>query len=129
MKAEVLMEALRELRARGWPVEVWGPREGEYGAEVIYPDGGYAYPNHLQENGFQFRRDSDILTGWLVSQLEARGLRRSINQYVNGTLDIYLQEREGGVVCTSRPHTEEIDALIEVCLVLPAEADRGTDES
>jgi hypothetical protein len=123
MTGRRLVEKLRKLGKRG-DFKVVATSDGDF-----YEIRLYETPKSYGAWDVEVLKDDEvsgsplwIVEGWLVSQLEARGLRRSINQYVNGTLDMYLQEREGGVVCASQLHTEEINALIECCLSLPTEA-------
>jgi hypothetical protein len=127
MKAEELVAALRELQVRGFKsmcefdddlVEIRlfeSPKS--YGAwDVEVYRGEEVEGSHLW-----------IVQGWLVSQLEARGLRREVRRPLDGCRHIiHVYEYNDGFYQTHATETadSELEALIAACLALPTGAEQ-----
>jgi hypothetical protein len=131
MKAEELVQALRELEGRGWPVSIGAfmvnVKTGQVGGWDVWLKGYRQSVTLEPDKSVEALHwvHASLLTGFLVSQLEARGLRREVRQYLRDKpyvsvllLDPTKKEPE----VAERGDTDEFSALLKACLALPAEA-------
>ncbi len=120
MNAETLIEVLRELERRGWPLNETAksrPVGKQHECFALhFPDGSH---DVISVNGFD--RTTAVLTGFLVSQLEARGLRREVLQYPDGWVCVVLED-SGRYDIADIGDATEIEATLKACLSLPTEA-------
>ncbi len=126
MTAEALIQALRELRDRGWGLGVSDKNPFGWRLYFDFPDksceGWMVFMEDLEKPMPQ--KDEALIMGWLVSQLEARGLRREVRPMVddNGK-KVYMvgaQSPSGWIEGNARYAETELEALIACCLSLPA---------
>ncbi len=129
MKAEALIEALRELQGRGWPLGVSGKNPFGWRLDFDFPDksceGWMVFMEDLEKPMPQ--KDEALIMGWLVSQLEARGLRRWVWPE-HSTVRVNIgkpgkpNEPNSFDSIDERVRRTELEALIACCLSLPTEA-------
>jgi hypothetical protein len=133
MNTEKLIATLRELEQRGWPLQVelfnYNPTTGVAAGAGVQLEGwkpevtiSFDQPLHWAY--------SALLTGFLVSQLEARGYRREVEWQLDGDgwmcgVEVYFSENyyKRLVYPLHGPeyHESELSGLISACLALPVE--------
>jgi hypothetical protein len=122
MKAEVLIGALRELQGRGWPCY----EDGDFFELIFAAVSGVTDRQvvDVSEDGLGIS-DTWIVIGFLVSQLETRGLRRDVDytDYTDGSVvwRVHIYPEWEPECLTFRAETE-LEALINACLALPTGA-------
>lgn len=127
MKVEALVEALRELQDRGWPLTVErypASDDPDFGNTVrLYVGLGKTFfwsEFDFWESDGPNLLDTWALMGWAVSCLEARGLKREVLQYPDGWVCVVVEDGERYEVADIGASTE-IEALLKACLALPEE--------
>jgi hypothetical protein len=133
MKAEALVEALRELEGRGWPCKEYRTDKDSSAWELTNAEDGSRYMSVFHYgDGQPGWVDRSVLQGCLVSQVEARGLRREVELGPVGDrwTGVLLFEDDDEEPMLFRTADTELEALIAACLSLHTEAaGGGTNES
>jgi hypothetical protein len=117
MKAETLVGKLRELEGKGFNVRV---SDGPFGPYLLmdFPDGSCDGWVVFDLDKPMQQKDVGFITGFLVSELEARGLRREILNYPDGYVCVVVEDANGYEVADIGG-ASELEALTKACLSLP----------